>query len=528
MNENDVLIVGAGPSGLMMACQLKLQGIPFRIIEKRAKREMHSGALILQARSLELLKQMGLAEKFIAKGIIAKTIHVMVHGKKVSSLRIDAMGKGYSEFPFLLCIEQSLTEKLLLNFLELHGTSIEYDTSLSHFVNQNNHVNCTLNKNGALEALKSKYLVAADGAHSFVREQLKIPFIGKSYGLSLFVTDCKSDFAVPDNELFFSFSREAIVGFFPLKNKRWRIDGSFVYKANAQPEASFEKIASDFKLKTKINASIRDAEWFSNFTTHQKYAEQMNKGRSFLIGDAAHIHSPIGAQGMNTGFQDAHNLAWKMAFVLKGKADSKLLETYNEERSYVAKKVIKNTEIAFKLITSQNKINRLLQLLIVPLFSKILFYLIQKVKQIRIYLFKSISQTGVHYKNQSLSNRTKGISKSCRLRPGNLVPFLLFKETNENERFKNPIALNKMHLFVVSKQDIPDDLLTFLDANEGILTYEIVSEKSTHFGAFKKLGVKNDALILVRPDRYVAYFSNEIQSANLEIYLLEKGFCINS
>jgi len=337
----DVLIVGAGPSGLMMACQLALRNISFRIIDKKAHRTNYSGALIVQARSIEIFQQMGIAQTAVQSGVIAKEIKLVFNGKKYFTIPVRDIGHGLTQFPYLLLLEQSQTEQLLTNFINNFGYSIEREIELVQFKQDDQVVNSVLKRSGGqVEFITTKYLIAADGARSTVRKQLQIPFIGKTFSTALFVSDCKAEGDLSSDQLCFSFSDQTTAGIFPLPGRRWRIDGAISMDKESKDPLTFDDIRNSFAEKTRMKVEISEPEWFSVFHVNERYASTFQQKRCFLVGDAAHIHSPVGAQGMNTGLQDSYNLAWKLAMVIQGKSKASLLETYSSERLVVAKNVV--------------------------------------------------------------------------------------------------------------------------------------------------------------------------------------------
>ncbi|MDP3431628.1 MAG: FAD-dependent monooxygenase, partial [Bacteroidota bacterium] len=213
----DVLISGAGPAGLMMACQLALHNISFRIIDKKTTPVMHSGALIVHARTLELFQQMGIAEKALKAGIIAQTINIRFNQPESYTLDISDLGKDLSRFPFLLMIEQWQTENLLIQFLKDRGHSVENNSTLVDFTPEKDLVTSEIQKpDGTVEIVKSKFLIGADGNNSLVRTKLNIPFPGKTHLARLFITDCEAQLPFHSNEIFFSFTTTHTAGFFPL------------------------------------------------------------------------------------------------------------------------------------------------------------------------------------------------------------------------------------------------------------------------------------------------------------------------
>src|ERR1017187_3296096 len=246
-NTTEVLIVGAGPSGLMMACQLAIHGIHFRIIDKKEHSVTYSGALIVHARSVEIFNQMGISDKVVEEAIIANVLSIFFNGKKTIQISLKDVGQGLTKFPNLYLIEQSKTEQLLIDFVTAKGYSVERKTELRSFTQDETGVTYVLKlPDGKEEAIKTKYLIAADGGHSTVREQLKISFAGKTHPVSLFIIDCKAELDLPSDEMCFSFSDASTSGFFPMKNGRKRIDGAIPAELESNDHITFEDIEKNF------------------------------------------------------------------------------------------------------------------------------------------------------------------------------------------------------------------------------------------------------------------------------------------
>jgi len=302
-NESSVhvLIAGAGPAGLMMACQLALHNISFRIIDKKASPTICSGALIIHARTLEILQQMGLAEKAIEMGIIARTINIRFNKQKNIAIDFSEIGKSLTRFPFLLMLEQWHTENLLEEFLKEHNHKVENKTELVAFTLQNELVTAEVKKpDGSIELVNSKFLIGADGNGSLVRTQLKIPFPGITHKPLLFITDCEARIPLSTEEILFAFSKKYTTGFFPLAGKGRRVDG-FIPVLQGKEEVSFDEVKDFFGRNSDSGVELKNPQWFSIFRSHSRCVHNYRQNRCFLVGDAAHIHSPVGAQGMNTG-----------------------------------------------------------------------------------------------------------------------------------------------------------------------------------------------------------------------------------
>lgn len=525
MQSNDknieVLIVGAGPSGLMMACQLALHNISFRIIDKKDHRTNYSGALIIQARSVEIFQQLGIAQTAIHSGLIANEIKIIFNGKKSFTIPVKNIGQGLTQFPCLLMLEQSKTEQLLINFIHNYGYSVERETELERFTQDADGVTSILKlATGEGETIKTKYLIAADGAHSTVRKQLQIPFAGKTYPISLFVTDCKAEVNLPSDQMCFSFSDATTAGFFPLPDGRWRVDGTISRELDAKDPLTFDDIEKCFAEKTQMKVKLFEPEWFSVFQSHDRYASSFQQNRCFLVGDAAHIHSPVGAQGMNTGLQDSYNLAWKLALVIQEKAKAVLLDTYSSERIVVANKVVRGTDRAFNLVTSRNFFVKRFRVHALPYILQLVLPLLIKQQAIRHFFFRRISEIGIQYQKSSLSHQASlGNFPAYAPKPGDRLPLLRYNENGIALNIQEKVKGTDFHLFIFSKQTLPDAIIKVAEKYTHLISIETIPFTSETSDMYKRLGIGNSGCYLIRPDMYIAYRSCKPKAEHLETYL---------
>ncbi|MEI6678278.1 MAG: FAD-dependent monooxygenase [Mariniphaga sp.] len=521
-NETDVLIVGAGPAGLMMACQLALRNIPFRIIDKKSCGVQYSGALIIQARSLEIFHQMGIAQSAIENGILANEIKLVFNGTKSVILTVKDIGKDLTQFPYLLMLEQSKTEQILHDYIYKYGHSVERETELNRFIQDADGVTSFLiGPNGVTEVIRTKYLIAADGAHSTVRKQLKIHFAGTSDPISLFVTDCISEADFQSDQICFSFSEETTAGFFPLTDGRWRIDGVISSKQAIKKPLYFKDIAKDIADKTRINVKISQPGWFSAFQVNERCAQTFRQNKCFLVGDAAHIHSPVGAQGMNTGMQDSYNLAWKLEMVITGKVKPALLNSYSAEREVIAKNVVRVTHRAFNFLTSRNFILKCVRVYALPFILRPVLPLMIKQKVISNFVFKRISEIGVQYRKNSFSHQTSlGCFRSCAPKPGDRLPYLRYWEYGQYISIQDHVDGASYHLMIFSKSN-QAPILKIAEKYSAFLSVQIVPSNSNTSESFKKMGITNYGCFLIRPDLYISYRSSKPDVSHLERYLLQ-------
>jgi 2-polyprenyl-6-methoxyphenol hydroxylase-like FAD-dependent oxidoreductase len=521
-NKNtEVLIVGAGPSGLMMACQLAIHNVPFRIIDKKERETSYSGALVVHARTLEVFHQMGIAAQAEKEGIEVHQVKVVFNGRKPLRLHIMKMGEGISQFPNLLLLEQSITEHLLRGFISKYGYSVEGNTELIEFGQDASGVTSLVKlPNGKEEVVRSLYLIAADGSQSSIRKQAKIAFKGNTSELSLFVTDCKAAVDMAPGEICFSFSQSASSGLFPLKNGRYRVDGALPDRTDKNYSITFDDVEKDFAARNRMNIRLYDPEWFSVFHSHQQYAESFRQNRCFLVGDAAHVFSPVGAQGMNTGIQDSYNLGWKLAFTIQGKAPASLLASYPDERQPIALNLINATEKVFRLVTSERYFHKMLRLYVSPTIFRLVFYMIERWSSFRRFIFNGIAQVGVQYrKNHHPKLTSNGRFSSEIPRPGDRLPYIRLTLNNISVNIQDKIDGRRYYLFVLGYGSHYEDIITLANKYTISLVTETIVYNPETKPLFDKLGIRNSGLYLVRPDMYIAYRSDKFDPRHFQQYL---------
>lgn len=519
-NDTDVLIIGAGPTGLLMACQLAIHNIPFRILDKTEDHTTQSRALVIQARSLEILHQMGIAGKAVDRGTIAGHIGSIFSGKKLLRITVKDIGGDMTRFPFLLMLEQSVTEALLNAFLEERGHRVERLTELRDLAQDKNGVTAALRTaDGTPVVVRAKYLLGADGAHSLVRKKLGIEFGGRTFEQSLFVVDCKAEVDVARNEMCLAFSPGGVAGYFPLTNGRWRVLGTIPQGLEKKEEITFDDIRTGFSERMRMPVKLYDEQWMAIYHAHHRYASTFRAGNCFIAGDAAHIHSPVGAQGMNTGLQDAYNLAWKMAFVLKGNAGAQLLDTYTEERIRIAKSLVRSTDNAFRIVTSRNFFLMPFRLYVLPFFMRLLFPLVERSKLIRRTAFRLISEIGISYRRDSLAARASaGRFPRHAPKPGDRWPYLVSGEIDLQEK----VRADRFILFLFSVNNDFENA-PFDDRYDGLIATETIPSTDQTRSLYSALGIRTDGYYLVRPDGYVACRAAGAGTKLLDDYLRRTG-----
>jgi 2-polyprenyl-6-methoxyphenol hydroxylase-like FAD-dependent oxidoreductase len=514
MREIPVLIIGAGPTGLMMASQLAIQDVPFIIVDKDPAATTESRAIGLQARSMEVFSQMGIVDKFLEGGYAAKGVNFVAKGKVRAHVPLETFGRNLTKYPYVFMHEQSKTEKNFLDFLKKHDKHVTYDTEVLSLTQHENEIEAVLkHKDGKEETILAAWVVGADGAHSLVRHTLGIPFAGNTYKQSLFVMDCKVETDLPTDELTAMFSEHSFAAVFPMANHRWRIVGQLPDELNNKEAITFEDIEKDFAKRMQVDMKLSDCSWISMYHSHHRCVNTFQKGNFFLLGDAAHIHSPVGAQGMNTGLQDAYNLAWKLAFVYKKFANPNLLETMTEERIAFAHKLVQTVDRLFSIVVAENKLERNFRLYIAP---KVIHFLI-KHKKTSNFLFRTISQIGISYRHGPLAqNASFGEFPKDAPVPGDRLPYVLFEE---NKNIQDVITPLTMHLLVFSSDEKELEILkgAIKPYKESIKVTTLPFSEKTKI-LYQEFGLQK-GYYLVRPDMYIGCRSNNFDMKNLETYL---------
>ncbi|HEY2612600.1 MAG TPA: FAD-dependent monooxygenase [Reyranella sp.] len=337
-----VLIAGAGPVGLTLANELTRHGIAVRIVDKSAERTDKSKALVLWSRTLELFDHAGYVEPFLSAGIQAHGAQ-MSNGKDViARISLDDIESVY---PYALMIPQSDTERVLEEQLAKQGVKVERTVGLESFTDQGNQVQAVLRKaSGESETLTADWLIGCDGAHSTVRHGLGFTFDGTTQPSDWYLADGHISGLEPQDRLHIFWHKDGILAFFPITEGRWRVIADLgPAQGDAHcPDPTLQEVQALITLRGTDGIVIKDAYWLAAFRINERKVSQYGRGRAFLAGDAAHIHSPAGGQGMNTGMQDAFNLAWKLSLVIGGVCKPTLLDSYSVERSAVGDMVLRN------------------------------------------------------------------------------------------------------------------------------------------------------------------------------------------
>jgi 2-polyprenyl-6-methoxyphenol hydroxylase-like FAD-dependent oxidoreductase len=501
--ETDVLIVGAGPTGLVLALWLTRLGVRVRIVDKTAEPGTTSRALAVQARTLEFYSQIGIAAAVIERGRKAVAANLWVAGKNVARAVFGDLGAGLSPFPYATVFPQDEHERLLIDRLAEVGIQVERETELLDFEDANDRVVARLKRpDGASETCEAAYIAGCDGAHSIVREALKIGFPGGQYAHLFYVADVEGSGEAMNGEVHVGLAKADFLAVFPLKGEgRARLVGTVRDGAERRHEQVEWNDVSEQVIEW-IRINVERVNWFSTYRVHHRVADHFREGRAFLLGDAAHIHSPVGGQGMNTGIGDAVNLAWKLAAVLHGRADASLLDSYEPERIAFARRLVATTDRAFTGVTSPSAIAQLVRLDIVPIVLPALF----KFSAVRRFMFRTVSQIAVNYRGSSLSEGRAGS-----VHGGDRLPWV--KTTVNGVEKDNFALLASLDWQVHVYGDAAPEIRTACDDRKLALhTFPWRPEMA-------RTGLLQNAVYLVRPDGYVGLVDAKSSATAIASYL---------
>jgi 2-polyprenyl-6-methoxyphenol hydroxylase-like FAD-dependent oxidoreductase len=374
-----VLVVGAGPTGLMVASQLARHGVAPRIVDRGSAPATTSRALVVQPRTLEILDDIGVIDEAIAAGNPALSLTITFAKRSVELDIADQLTgpQNHTAYPALRTLSQHDTERILTELLSSQGVEIERGRALTDLTQDGDAVTVSLRgEDGSIETVRCRWVIGCDGAHSAVRKAAGIPFTGSTYRDEFIMADAELDWELPHGGLYGFPSPAGIFAAFSMPGEnRYRIFGNFPPGPEGPGAEYSEPTHDEFQAmvdeRVPFPAKVVKEHWVTRYRVHSRTVPRYREGRVFLVGDAAHVHSPAGAQGMNTGIQDAYNLAWKLAFVERGLADDSLLDSYQAERHPVGVQLLKTTDRLFAVLGGQNPLARLARGRVAPLLARV-------------------------------------------------------------------------------------------------------------------------------------------------------------
>ena len=482
--ETEVLIVGAGGGGLTLALWLTRLGVRVRIIDRAPGPGGAARAFALQARTLELYDQLGLARDVVARGRPVAEMNVHRGRGPAETIAFGDFGRGLSPYPFVLVLLQDDLEKLLIEHLGAAGVVVEHGSELIDLETHTDRITARLRgPSGDELSCDAAYVCGCDGVASMVRELAWIQFPGASSEELFYVADVVAEGPVVNGELHYVMAGEDLCSVFPLRGKgRVRLIGLAPEAVkNSQVQITFDDIADHIGRDVDLEVSM--VESFATYRVHQRIAPVWRRGRAFLVGDASHVHSPAGGQGMNAAIGDAVNLAWKLAEVLKGGADQALLDTYQSERILAARRIEATTDWGFALQAQRGPLMGLIRSAATGLAPAAMAF-----TPFRRWVFRTISQLAIDYRaSGTCAGRAGAVSGGDRL------PWVQLAGGADNFTALRGAAW-QAHVY-----GRPNEALVKACADLSLPLHAF-----TWAPAMAQAGVARDAVYLVRPDGYVA------------------------
>jgi 2-polyprenyl-6-methoxyphenol hydroxylase-like FAD-dependent oxidoreductase len=532
--QSDVLILGAGPTGLTAAVMLARMGVHFRIIDTKERPATDSRATIVHSRTLEIWDKLGFADYALTQGERIERTALMRNGKTFAVLPISGAESDLgTPYPFSLIFEQPKTEQMMARALEGQGHRVEWRTSFVEMREDRDAMVVTLEApDGQREIVRCAWVIASDGAHSRAREQLGLQFSGRTHEQLAFVADAELD--APDEyreRVTLNYFKEGYVGFVPLKASRsrrlFRVFGVVPDELEGKMRAEWnegvkpEDLTYIFRERLHTPVRVLHSKGAGLYRLHSRLVERYRVGRCFLAGDAAHVHTPAGGQGMNTGIQDAHNLAWKLALVIHGIARPGLLDSYESERRAVAEAVIRGTDVAFAVEATKNPLLQIFNNHLMPSMVRVA----SRFAAFRRYGARVFTQAWIHYRNSPAVSAPPSLALA--VQPGDRAP---------NERFEagpqpgctlfELMRGHDHHALVFEghrttiRQSADSQLATLRQA---FATYSL--PVNVHFisaadrAIHTRYGVRAPTLMLIRPDGHIAYVGAAASVSRLQAYL---------
>ena len=522
----EVLIAGAGPVGLALALELQRFGIRLRIVEKKAERSTTSKALGLQPRLSEVFAILGIAGKFFARGFAGvRALNLRSGTKKLLTIVLqfspNLAGREALQ-PRLIMIPQSVTEEILEMTLAERGHLVERRRELIGFSQDRDAVSAVIREEGgAEETIRAKFLVSCEGAHSVVRKQAGFTFTGSTFPLRTLLADVTIDWDLPGNEVHAWFHRDGSFAALPFGGQKWRLIAECAEgPGEAAREVTLEQMQDLMVRRTgQKDVRLRVPVWLSDFRINARMVDRFRADRVFVAGDAAHIHSPAGGQGIATGIQDAANLAWKLAAVLREGAPDSLLETYEEERKPIAREVLHRTSAVTAVLFALNPIAGFIrERLLVPIMRRPL---------VQRRMFAKLSQLEMNYRGRSLSKHIDVPFSRAGVRAGDRTPDVVFEKAGEKVSLFELIRRGGMiallgpgeHAEEIASKLAALHIVAFIVSPDGadVAACENLQDL---YGDFARLyRARGPFLYLIRPDGHVGLCQRRMNASSLAGYL---------
>jgi 2-polyprenyl-6-methoxyphenol hydroxylase-like FAD-dependent oxidoreductase len=500
----------------MLANQLGRRGVRALIVDRHGGPSLETRALGVQARTLEIYSKLGIVGRALELGKRGTGANIWADGKKLARVPLGEAGQSVTPYPFILILGQDDNERIMGDRLCDWGMSVEWNTELVGLEQEPGHVSVTLKPpNGINRKVTAAWVAGCDGAHSAVRELSRITFPGAPYEHVFFVADTEVTGSMVPDEVNVYLWRQGFHLFFPMRGKdHWRIVGILPANLRGREDVKFEAVIPSLRGEAGAGLSLKTCSWFSTYRIHHRSAARFRDRRCFLLGDAAHIHSPVGAQGMNTGLQDAYNLGWKLALVVEGRADAALLDSYEEERIPVARRLLNTTDRAFRLIVSDSQLAGLLR---TQILARIAAFAMSR-QRIQSFAFRVVSQTAIHYRKSPLSVSLDGLPDTAP-RAGDRFPWLRlkFRPDGPIEDLFEIVDDTRFALIVIGQPSPPREALNLGD----LLRIHVIPADPVNDAEFTRAEIPRPSFYLLRPDDHVGLCGARLQASRVARYVFE-------
>ena len=512
--DTDVLVVGAGPTGLMLANQLVRRGVGMLIIDRHAGPSLETRALGVQARTLEIYSHLGIVDRALELGKRGTGGNIWADGQRRARVGLSDAGDKVTPYPFLLVLGQDDNERIMGDHLRELGSSVQWNMELVNLTQLADSVTAVVKlSDGSHRNIVAAWVAGCDGARSAVRESSGILFAGAPYEHVFFVADTEMTGSMVPDEVNVYLFRDGFHLLFPMRGKdHWRIAGILPQALRDKADLKFEAVIPSLRNEAGAGLSIKSCTWFSTYRIHHRSAVRFRDRRCFLLGDAAHIHSPVGAQGMNTGLQDAYNLAWKLALVVKNCAKPALLDSYEQERIPVARALLNGTDRAFRLVVSDNWFAGLLR---TKILARIAAFVVNR-KAVQRMAFRTISQTGIRYPKSFLSRSSDGLPHTAP-QAGARFPWLRLKFAANGpvEDLFQKLSDTHFNLILIGQPPAPEDALGLGDL---LRIYAIPSDPAND-EELARVQIPQPSFYLIRPDGYVGLCGARLEAGGVRDYV---------
>lgn len=506
----DVLIVGAGPTGLMLANQLGRRGIRATIIDRHSGPAQQTRAMAVQARTLEIYSKLGLADRALELGTPGNGANMWVQGRLKARIPFEEMGKNLSPFPYVLMLGQDDNERIMGELLRRWNVAIQWNTELIALEQHDTHVTATIkDANGSTRTIEAAYVAGCDGGRSAVRELNKIGFPGAPYEHSFFVADTEATGPMVPNELNVYLWPTGFHLYFPMHGtNRWRVIGILPQALETKPDLTFTDLIPSLRHEGGA-VTFTSCLWFSTYRIQHRRTEHFRDRRCFLLGDAAHVHSPMGGQGMNTGLQDAYNLAWKLGLVVSRRANDTLLDSYEVERLPVADRLLSTTDRAFTFVVSDSWFGGFFRTKVFPNVAA----LAMGRERVRRAAFRTISQIGITYRESPLS-RTLGGMPAAAPQAGDRFPWLrlTFQGKDRREDLFQRLDDTQFNLLAIGQ---PAPMVERLGLGD-LLQVHVVPFEGENVAALRTVSITAPSFYLLRPDGHVGLAGTRVDDAAIQ------------